>query len=605
MASRKIRRAIFFSALQIAAGCLGPLPEYTGDSVGDSGTEAAVDAAIIPEPDAGQESDVGDGGVPDVGDGGVPDVGDGGVPSPPDFKLTGPIIWTTKEMLRRAWLGIDRGAYPYAEAWERLHAMAEGALAQTYVPYQGPVYLTYYRTGRGHAQVIRRLAIAYHLSGNTAYRDKAIRILMDWVADGEINTSPASDEPTDAGLVVGRVMSIFADDYALLHHALSSVERARVEAWMRALVPIIRRSRQIWISGTHGNLGPPYLGQQYFNNHLSGHNLGFAAIGYATGDDVLVEETLRGANNPRNLETMIAGAILLPGDPPHRGDPTLTSGAPAAQAGEIYDRYRTVEDHGIAYAQLHLRMITLAALMAYNNDDGNYFEYSAPGGERLLTAFRFYAPFVVSGRSSERTGYYTGDTMEWDWIGLDEIAHMFYPNDVEIREVLEHRTRVRGDVESFGSTAALLFAPGDLDDKRGLWTFDRSGRTEGWTARKSVSLAVRNGSLVASMNGSDPGMLSPEHLELRASGGAVLHLRVRNEASAGKIQVFFVTDAAPDFTGDKQVQVNLPANDGAFHDIDVPMGGNAAWSGVVQQLRIDPSDGATSGVVSFDTIWLE
>lgn len=522
-----------------------------------------------------------------------------------DFELTGPIVWTTSAMLERAYQGMIDQRFPYAAAWAQLKKVADSLITTSLTPYQGPDYGLYFSTGRYQAQCLRHLAVAYHLSMDTRYRDKAITILMDWVTDGEVNTSPASDVPHAAGLVVGRVMSIFADSYALLHHALDLSQRTRVEAWMQAKITTIKKSRQIWESGSFESFEPPFLGEQYFNNHLGAQTMGLLAIGYATSDRQIVLDELRGATNSRDFETLFAGVILMSKDDLYQGDPTLTNNAPTALDGEIYDRYRIIENKGLHYSQLHLRFLTLMALMAKNNDDGDYFSYTASGGEQLLLSYQFYAPFGISGRSSEQSGYYIDSPIEWDLIGNCEIAHLFYPNNDLINELLEHRNRIRSDYESFGYTAALLFAPGTLNDMQANWTFDRVGQRSGWIARTAVTLSLDNGSLAATMTGIDPGILSPEDLQISAQPTQELYLSLRNDASTDDLQVFFTTDSDTIFTSTKKFTVKLPAVDGQFHDIRIAVGQHQAWTGKIQQLRIDPAIQATSGTVYFDTIRIE
>jgi hypothetical protein len=526
-------------------------------------------------------------------------------PEPPTFPLTGPTIWTTQDMLQRAWVGIERDEAPFIEAWARVQAAADDLLDATLEPYQGEEYLHFYRTARDQGQALRHLAIAHHLSGEAVYLDAARSLLLAWVDDGDENTSPASELPHSAGLVIGRTMSIFADGYALLHYSLSDHERARVENWLSAKVPIIHESRDIWVSGTYENFQPPYLNEQFFNNHLGAQTMGLLAIGYATGDESLVHEELRGAANPRDFETLLEGVILMPGDALYKGDPSLTGNAPPVQAGEIYDRYRISGGSGLHYAHLHLRLLTLMALMADNNDDADYFDHVTEGGEHLLVSFQFYGAFAVEGRSDARTGYYEGSPVDWDMLGLYELAQRYYPEEVEILEPLELRPRVRRDRETFGWTAPLLFASGDVSQRVGRWEFERPGRAEGWIARKSVTLSVDGGALQVALAGDDPGMLSPEQLDLSTAEYGTLRLGVRNQAIDGNLQVFFTTEDEPAFSAERHIAVALPPAGGPQAEVVVELGAHPLWTGTLRQLRIDPYDGTTTGDVVFDYIRLE
>lgn len=66
--------------------------------------------------------------------------------------------------------------------------------------------------------------------------------------------------------------------------------------------------------------------------------MGLAAIGYTLGDKELIKYAVDDPDNPRDVIEMINGAVMMPGNIPFWKDPDPN---PIAEAGEIYDRYRS------------------------------------------------------------------------------------------------------------------------------------------------------------------------------------------------------------------------------------------------------------------------
>lgn len=415
----------------------------------------------------------------------------------------GPVVLTTPDMLDAAAARVASGEEPYATAWRHTKFSADLALTRTYEPYQGPQYLTYYRTARDQGRVARDLAIAAHVTGDDRYAERGRELLAQWSAAHAATydyptTYPSSDNPHGAGLVIGRTVTTWADAYALLYDRLDDDERAAVAEWFRALVDPILDSQAIWEKGSLACCPAPYLDRQFFNNHLGAQNMGLAAIGFALQDDDLIEFSLdsedadddRGQegdereagelpdHNPRDLQTLIDGTIFMPGDfgsgevgdvwRGNPGDPSL-HGAPPPLPGETYDRYRVVQGHGIGYALFHLRLLTLTAEMARNNvdDDGtDFYAYVGPRGENLEISYDVYSDwFTTMDARAVNDGYYV------DWIpdgirdetveehlgdvALYELAHLRYPDNERITAALDSVDRAVFDRETFGWTAVL------------------------------------------------------------------------------------------------------------------------------------------------------
>lgn len=387
-----------------------------------------------------------------------------------------PVVWTTDADIEDAKQRVTNQEEPYYTSWLMTREHADNALDDELVPYQGPDPDRYFIDGRDQAKQTRSLALAYRISGEQVYLNAAKEVLGDWAQDAieypygppadfpDFDAFPSSDLPHGAGLRIGRIMSTFADAYGLMWPEMSAAERDDVDQWMRLMLPPIKESQRQWEEEHHKNNEPPWMGHNYYNNHLSAHILGMAAIGYAVQDQEIIDHALTGSDNPRNLETMIENAILMPGDEVYRDDPS-NNGAPNAKAGEMWDRYRIINtpSKGLFYSLTHIRFLALTVEMTHNNDGVDYYDYQAPGGENLELAFERYSPWFVTGDpNSVNDGYYP--TSE-DYsrlapeISTWELAGRHYPDNEKIQDALSTHKRLLFDAETWGWSAPLTNGP--------------------------------------------------------------------------------------------------------------------------------------------------
>jgi hypothetical protein len=544
------------------------------------------------------------------------------------FPVRGPVVLTTSEMVDRAVRRVAEREEPFFQAWLEVRDRAEGALVRNQVPYNGGSHREYFTTGRAHARDARASALAFRITGDERYAQEARSILADWAADAAQNPDPAGNRLPPAGspqgLVVGRVITVFADAYALIHHQLDDHEREAIDHWFALMVTPILDSQRFWVEGENLDAGltAPYLGQQYFNNHLGAQTMGLAAIGYARGDQKLIRYALNSPQNPRDLQTLIDGAIIMPddvgsGEPGDlfKNDPTYTEGAPAPEAGEIYDRYRIIGNTGLGYSFVHLRFLTVTAEMAFNNGQGrNYFDYVGPNGENLEVSYEFYADFLITGDSSARTGYYTGNNIDFGMISMYEIAHRHYPDNAKIREVLESRSRVVNDTETFGYAGVLThgldgLAPAPAYPGLGIteWDFENDGDLEGWRLDKSVDGEVSGGALNLTLTGDGARIQSPDELGVDADTYRYLVVRMRNETSGDSGLVYFMTDDDGSYSNQQRVGFRTVADDDQYRDYVIDLGADDGWTGRVKRLRFHPvnpfgADRVSAGSVSIDSI---
>lgn len=543
----------------------------------------------------------------------------GGRPVAPTVQGQGPVIFTTAAELDLVRSRVQAQEEPFFSAWLKTLAAADAALGRTYVPRQENNHTDYFNLGKSHAQDVRSLALAYHVTSDQRYADKGREILALWAEDALAGPDPAAGGPHAAGLVIGRVISIFADGYALLWADMPEPERGQVEAWFEKMVAPIKESRRLWQTaeelcdyGAPCTSWPaPWLDHQEFNNHLGAQNLGLMAIGHAVDNRRLVIEATQHPRNPRNLRTLIEGTVLMAGDDPYYKDPTLTRGAPAVQTGEIYDRYRTTTGSGLHYAHIHLRFLALQADIVANNRGGrDWFSFVGRDGENLQLPFEFYSEFLVTGSSSARGGYYERSYVDYGLLPMYEIAHREYPQSAEIRNVLASFDRVAFDSETFGWTLLLtdgadgIPIPDEPYPSRGLseWTFDRDSNFEEWAVRKASSTVV-DGSLNLKVTGRDPGIVSPNLLGLGTTEFNRLEVRMRNGTQDTTAEIFFITDDDTTYDLRKSTTVSVQAG-GDYVTYVFDLSQLDGYEGRLRQLRFDPVLGATTGTVSIDSVRL-
>lgn len=373
--------------------------------------------------------------------------------------LARPIVLTTDDDLALLVSRVTRE--PQNEDWTRLRAQADAARVRDFEPEQLADHEAYFAYALKDAKDVRALALAYVATANQAYLKAADRALAAWARDALLGETPGRDELVGQGLVIGRVMTVFADAYAILALDLAPDTRDLVERWMRVAVGQIMDSRSFWHSTAMlcnesgcGTVTPPWINGQ-FSNHLSAQNMGLLALAYALDDESLVAYAIDSDENDRDLHDMIDGAILMTTSDAWPGDPSRRSGAPDVEPGEMWDRLRIGEGRGLHYAHIQLRFLTIQALMARNNDEPvDWFAYVGPRGQSLRLAFDYYAEFLISGDAGSHSGYYSGDEIDWSMAPLYWIAHREYPDSAPIHGVIASMPTVE-DFETFGWTLAL------------------------------------------------------------------------------------------------------------------------------------------------------
>lgn len=392
---------------------------------------------------------------------------------------------------------------PRYSAWLDLKSRAD-AWSQNAVtaPYTGRDSSEFHIAARGAGNLASKMALAWLLDGNTDHRDKAKEILLAWARATPL---PGTDFDetirfANSGMDAARAVLGLVYAYDWLYDSLTVGERAEVDAWFRAMLPTFQQGIDRWNtpfqrSATDprgwvesSNLDTIYFGGQLYQNHLVSHNMGYLMIGYALGDQALVQFAVDSKENPRDYLDLFEGMILMEGDPFVCPADTMD---PPPRDGEIADRYRHVQDTGLSYAILSLsQMLVMTETLKLNGLD--FYTRVGAYGETMEQPFNFYADFWRLQDASIKGGFYAGETMvsnPWP-IALFEVANKNYPGNPGIVALLSSVDRASVDRSGFFGTyfcfptlthGVSLVPPRELTDD-----FDRANTASGlggtWTS---------------------------------------------------------------------------------------------------------------------------
>lgn len=371
---------------------------------------------------------------------------------------------------------INNQVEPRYSTWLQLKSRADSWSQQTVgAPYTGGDSLQFYNTAMNAGYRASRLALAYLISGNTAYAAKAREFLLDWAQATPLPATgfAVTNNFPDAAMDVSRSILGFILAYDYLYNYLSPSDRTAVENWFRAVQPTIQDGIDRWntpfkrdTSDPRGwvessNLDDIYFGGQLYQNHLVSHTMYYLMAGYAMGDQSWVQFAVDSKDNPRDYLELFEGMIMMAGDPMvNKSDPMN----PAPQDGEIIDRYRHLDtggNHpngaGFAYSMLSLDQMMAMTETLYVNGLNFYTRHGAYG-ETMLAPFNFYADFYRLQNTSIKGGFYTGESVPALYtIAVFEVANKRYPGNPAIQALL--RSVDRSGVDPDGNPSTYFCYP--------------------------------------------------------------------------------------------------------------------------------------------------
>ena len=125
------------------------------------------------------------------------------------------------------------------------------------------------------------------------------------------------------------------------------------------------------------------------------------------------------------------------------------------------------------------------------------------------------------------------------------------------------------------------------------WRWGHDGNTQGWTDQKDISsLAVSEGMLKATTNGTDPILLSP--ISPGIDAGTQKFVVIRMKVSAGAFAELYYRQLGQAFSNTRKKRFNI-RNNAEFVTYQLDMSGDPNWTGTIERLRLDPTSisGAT------------
>lgn len=130
------------------------------------------------------------------------------------------------------------------------------------------------------------------------------------------------------------------------------------------------------------------------------------------------------------------------------------------------------------------------------------------------------------------------------------------------------------------------------------WEFSSS--TQGWTASHSISgLRVSGGRLLGTVSGDDPILLGPYYPDINADANK--HVLISMRTTTGTTaELFWTTPADPFHRAGRSAQFPI-ISDNNFHTYVIDLTANPEWKGIVNGLRLDPTE-AASGSFAVDYI---
>lgn len=353
--------------------------------------------------------------------------------------LPPPRIECDAAMLTRAKDRIAFGKEPFASYWNRSRTEAEEALVLAPQPTDTRDALAFHQAAQARGIAARLLAYRWRLEDHAASGGKAVALLDAWASADPLpgtNFDPAIRFP-NAGMDVARGMLPFVAAFDLLqgHPALTEEKRMRIEAWFRALVPVVKEGIRRWEE--NGDFG----GQEFQNHHVA-HVLGLALFGSALGDGELLRLAGDSPENPKDFRELLDGLILMPDDEPHGG----LRGKPL-HAGELQDRVRTNEGAGLIYCHLSLALMLYTAEVLTRATGEDWIDATAPGGETLRLPATFYSDFFRLRNARINGDYYFRDEAAMQnnqpFLGLFEVALYHWPDVPNLRAVVRSMDRAR------------------------------------------------------------------------------------------------------------------------------------------------------------------
>lgn len=256
----------------------------------------------------------------------------------------------------------------------------------------------------------RNLAVAYLLSDDVRFADKAREFMLAWatgstlfnIYDFNVDFNRASFDGIEEGFCnnswnmaldsmwQGYGLINFSDVYAILTrngYQLSAADRTVLQRWLsRELFPAMNAGCHSWTRWADNHTGSSAYTRYRSDNHLSWCVAGWSSVAAALNDEAMWNYTFKGGTfddghsgpyaNPANFEAQVGYAV--------------------SASGEIYDQAVRASSHkGLFYGNFSLWSLSLAAQIAEVHKGINYWTFTGSRNGSLMTALDYYARYTA------------------------------------------------------------------------------------------------------------------------------------------------------------------------------------------------------------------
>ncbi|MBP2355941.1 hypothetical protein JOF29_007051 [Kribbella aluminosa] len=157
---------------------------------------------------------------------------------------------------------------------------------------------------------------------------------------------------------------------------------------------------------------------------------------------------------------------------------------------------------------------------------------------------------------------------------------------------------------SSGNVGVVLVAFHAFDPAPGTRTYEFAYGTEGWSNPVGCAVTALRGALRLDLSATNASLDSRRGLALDTSVVQSIRVRMRNETTATQLRLLWrgVNDAG--FSTGRSATIDIVANDSRFREYSINVAAISSWSASnhIDQVRIQPALGASSGQQLFDSI---
>ena len=132
------------------------------------------------------------------------------------------------------------------------------------------------------------------------------------------------------------------------------------------------------------------------------------------------------------------------------------------------------------------------------------------------------------------------------------------------------------------------------------WNFSNS--TLGWNLAHSLANTSANDTFSLNITGPDPYLISPDFLGINASMFKYVAITMKNKTNDTQAGFYWTTNQQTNFSQNLFTGFLINANDPKFTTYILDLSNNSNWTGIIKQIRLDPTQNASSGSVELSQI---